>query len=433
MKKSRTSAGPRKGPVEAPAPPLVSVQVPLPMLVSLEALRQSFLDLCISAGQEVLTRALEEDRTALCGPKGQHDPERRAVRWGKTSSEVTLGGRRIELSRPRVRAVDGGELSLPWFEWAADRDPLNERTLEEVAVGVSMRNYARALEPTPEGVSERAVSKSAVSRRFVALTKAQLRTWLSRPLGDLDLRVVMIDGIDFQDRILLISLGIAADGSKHVLGLREGTTENAEVGRSLLRDLIDRGLPSDRAMLFVIDGGKGIHKAIRETYGRLAKIQRCQVHKKRNVLGHLPEELKPSIGRMLDQAYLKTEKAKLAQRQLRQLISSLAETYPSAAASVEEGLAETLTLRGLGIDGALYRSLRSTNAIENLHRSVRKYTHNVTRWRNGSMVHRWVAMALTEAEEHFHRVKGHQSMRDLIAKLDEHQRALELDNEGAVA
>ncbi len=432
MKKSRTSAGPRKVP-EEPPPPLVSVQVPLPMLVSLEALRQSFLDLCIAAGQEVLTRAMEEDRTALCGPRGQHDRQRQAVRWGKSSSEVTLGGRRIPISRPRVRAVDGGELALPWFDWAVDRDPLHQRTLEEIAVGVSMRNYARALEPTPEGVSERAVSKSAVSRRFVALTQAQLRTWLSRPLGDLDLRVVMIDGIDFQDRILLISLGIAADGTKHVLGLREGTTENATVGRSLLRDLIDRGLPSDRAMLFVIDGGKGIHKAITETYGRLALIQRCQVHKKKNVLGHLPEELQPSVGRMLDQAYRKTECPKLAQRQLQQLVSSLEQTYPSAAASVEEGLEETLTLRRLGVAGALYLTLRSTNPIENLNRLVRDYTRTVTRWRNGLMVHRWVAMGLVEAKKKFRRIQGHRSMKDLIARLDEHQRALELDNEEAVA
>jgi transposase-like protein len=403
------------------------------MLVSLEALRQSFFDLCIAAGQEVLSRALEEDRTALCGPKGQHDAQRQAVRWGKTSSEVTLGGRRVTISRPRVRAVDGGELSLPWFDWAADRDPLNERTLEQVAVGVSTRHYARSLEPTPEGLSQRAVSKSAVSRRFVALTKAQLRTWLSRPLSDLDLRVVIIDGIDFQDRILLISLGIAADGSKHVLGLREGATENATVGRSLLRDLIDRGLPSDQAMLFVIDGGKGIHKAITETYGRLALIQRCQVHKKRNVLGHLPEELKPSVGRMLNQAYRDTDSAKLAQRQLQQLASSLEQTYPSAAASVEEGLEETLTVLALGVDKQLYRSLRSTNPIENLNRLVRKYTSNVTRWRNGLMVQRWVAMGLVEAEKNFRRLTGHRFMRDLIAKLDEHQRALELDNEEAVA
>ncbi len=429
MKKSRTSRHLK----EAPKAPTVSVQVPLPMLLSLEMARQSFLDVCISAGLEVLARGMEEDRTAQCGAKGAHDSERKAVRWGKTSSEVTLGGRRIPISRPRVRGVAGGEQTLPWFKWATDRDPMNLRTLEEVAIGVSMRNYARALETLPPDVAERSVTKSSVSRRFVALTKVKLRQWLSRPLGDWDLRVVMIDGVYFKDRILLICLGIEADGSKHVLGLREGTTENATLCRSLLRDLIERGLPSDKAMLFVIDGGKGIHKAIVETYGRLAKIQRCQVHKKRNILEHLPEERHATVSRLINQAYLDTEDADLALRQLQQLASSFEKTYPSATASVLEGLDETLTLKGLGIHGVLYKSLRSTNAIENLNGTVGFHTRNVKRWRNGLMIQRWVAMALTEAEKKFRRIRGFGAMGHLVAALDEHQREIELDNEEAIA
>lgn len=431
MKKSRTSARLKK----APEPPLVPVQIPLPMLVSLQAVQESFLDLCILVGQEVLARGMEENRTALCGEKGQHDQDRQAVRWGMTASEVTLGGRRIPIVRPRVRGIDGGERSLPWFEWATDRDPLDAHTLEKISVGVSTRKYARSLEPTPSGVTERSVSKSAVSRRFVALTTVQLREWLSRPLSDWDLRVVMIDGISFKDRILLICLGLEADGTKHVLGLREGTTENATVCRSLLRDLIARGLPADRSMLFVIDGGKGIHKAITETYGRLAVIQRCQVHKKRNVLSHLPEEQHPSVSRVLDQAYLRTRKEKLARRQLKQLAQSLEQSYPSAAASLWEGLDETLTLLRLDLDvhGSLYLTLRSTNPIENLNGSVAHYTRNVKRWRNGLMVQRWVATALSEAEKKFRRVRGFREMEDLIVALGEHQRQIELDNEEAVA
>lgn len=429
MKKSRTSTHLK----EVPEPPLVSVQIPLPMLVGLQLAQQSFLDLCILAGQEVLTRGMEDDRTVLCGEKGQHDDERQATRWGKTSSEVTLGGRRVCIPRPRVRGVQGGEKSLPWFQWAADRDPLDARTLEEVAIGVSMRSYARALEPTPAGVEQRAVSKSAVSRRFVALTKAQLRQWLSRPLSDCDLRVVMIDGIHFKDRILLIALGIEANGTKHVLGLREGTTENATVCRSLLRELIERGFPSDRAMLFVVDGGKGIHKAIVETYGRLAVIQRCQIHKKRNILDHLPEERHATISRMLNQIYLETDSAKLAQRQLERLASSLEHSDPGAAASVREGLEETLTLQRLEVRGALYLTLRSTNPIENLNGSVVRHTRNVKRWRDGLMVQRWVAMALLESEKRFRRIRGFQTMQHLVARLDEHQRLLELDNVKAIA
>lgn len=338
---------------------LVPVQVPLPMLIALRAAQQSFVDLCILAGQEVLRGAMEADRAALCGPRGKHDKQRRAHRWGSAPSEVTLGGRRVSFERPRVRSVDGEELSLPWFEWASDRDPLDERTLEQIAVGVSTRNYARTLEQLPPGMSERSVAKSSVSRRFVALSAAQLRTWLARPLGDLDLRVVMIDGIVFADRILLIALGIAADGMKRVLGLREGTTENATVCRGLLRDLIGRGLPADRALLFVIDGGKGIRKAIAETFGRLALVQRCQVHKKRNVLEHLSEERQPNTGRILNDVYLQTKTIELAQRRLAQLASSLEEEFPSAASSIREGLEETLTLRKLGIMYKLVAALDS--------------------------------------------------------------------------
>lgn len=429
MKKTRTTSQLKK----APEPAMVSVQIPLPMLWSLELARQSFLDLCIAAGQEVLAQGMEEDRRALCGAKGEHNSQRQAVRWGRTSSEVTLGGRRIAISRPRVRGVEGTEQPLAWFQWANGRDPLDARTLEEVAIGVSMRNYSRALEPTPAGVRERAVSKSAVSRRFVALTKTQLRQWLSRPVSDWNLRVVMIDGIHFKDRILLIALGIEADGTKHVLGLREGTTENATVCRSLLRDLIERGLPSDRSMLFVIDGGTGIHKAIFDTYGRLALIQRCQVHKKRNILEHLPEERHATISRLLDQIYLETESWKLAQRQLEGLACSLEQSYPSAAASVREGLDETLTLQRLEVREALYLTLRSTNPIENLNGSVAVSTRNVKRWRDGQMIQRWVAMALVEAEKKFRRIRGFQSMQHLVARLDEHQRLLELDKMEAIA
>ncbi len=369
----------------------------------------------------------------MCGPKGRHEPGRRAVRWGETASEITLGGRRIAVHRPRARAVGGGELRLPWFEWAGERDPLNEQTLAEVLAGVSMRDYARVLEPTPASIEQRAVSKSAVSRRFIALTTEQLREWLARPLGELDLRVVMIDGIDFGDRILLIALGVTTEGTKTVLGLREGTTENATVCRGLLRDLIDRGLAADRALLFVIDGGKGLRKAIATTFGRLAHVQRCQVHKKRNVLEHLPQERRPQVGRVIDQAYLDTTSFDLARRQLEQLAVSLEATHPGAAASVREGLEETLTLHRLGVSGPLYRTLRSTNSIENLNGSVAHHTRNVHRWRNGLMVQRWVAMALVEAEKHFRRVRGFQGMDHLVDALNSHQHLLELDNEVAVA
>jgi transposase-like protein len=311
----------------------------------------------------VLRTMMEQDRERLCGPKHVPDPARRAYRGGSVPGEVTLGGRRILVHRLRVRSVDGHELALPSFAYAAHRDPLDVRTLEAIAIGVTTRKYRRALDPLPAGRRERAVSKSSVSRRFVALTRAQLATWLARPLDDLAIRVLLIDGLHFRDHVVLLALGVDSQGQKHVLALREGTTENATVCKALLTDLRDRGLDLDQAILFVIDGGSGLRKAIRETSGTTAIVQRCQVHERRHVLEHLPEPMRPRVRRVLDEAYGLADVA-LARRRLLQLAAALEHTHPGAAASLREGLDETLTLQRLGVTGALYRTLRSTNAIE---------------------------------------------------------------------
>lgn len=395
----------------------VPVQIALPLLETLVDAEQAFFGLCVDAGREVLWALMEEDRKALCGPKGQHDPERRASRGGSTQSPVTLGGRRIPIQRLRARSVEGEELALPSYRWAADRDPLDQRTLEAIAVGVSTRHYARSLEALRSGEPERAISASAVSRRFVALSEQQLREWLAQPLEALDLRIVMIDGKVFQEHCVLIALGIAADGKKHVLSVQEGTTENARVAKALLRDLIGRGLRSDRALLFVIDGSKALRKAIRETFGRLGVVHRCHEHKRRNVLGHLPGHLHASVGRALRQAWDATD-APLAQRQLERLARSLEGEHPGAAASLREGLEETLTLQRLGLQGALYRTLRTANPIENLNGLVSSYTRNVKRWRDGRMILRWVSAGLLEAQKHFRRIVGYKDLPKLLHALD---------------
>ena len=275
--------------------PRVEVQLPLPVLSGLRAVRDGFFELCVRVGEQALAALMEQDRTDLCGPKWARDRSRRAVRGGSTASEITLGGRRMQVRRLRATAVEGGELPLPSFLWAAERDPLNEQTWRAIAAGVSTRKYAASLDPVPATVTERATSRSAVSRRFVALSQQQLTRCLSRPLGDLELRVVMIDGIDFHDHMVLIALGIDTQGRKHVLGVREGATENSAVAGALLGDLVDRGLAVERPLLFVIDGAKALRTAIRRVWGALGVVHRCQVHKVRNVLEHLPEELRPSV------------------------------------------------------------------------------------------------------------------------------------------
>jgi len=397
-----------------------TVQIPLPLLSALEDAESAFFGVCVETGKQVLAVMMEHDRIALCGPAGRHDSGRRAVRAGSTKSAVVLGGRRIDMRRPRVRSVADRELRLPSFEAASHEDPLGRHTLEAIASGVAMRRYARSLEPLPASAVDRSTSRSAVSRRFVALTQKRLAETFSKPLEDLDLRVVMVDGIAFRDHCVLLALGIATDGTKHVLGLWEGTTENSTVAKALLRNLIERGLPTDRALLFVLDGSKALRKAARDVFGKLALVQRCQFHKERNVLEQLPQAMRPSVRRAMHQAW-QSSGAELARRQLERLATSLEGEHPGAAASLREGMEETLTLLTLGVDGALYKTLRSTNPIENLNGSVADYTKNVKRWRGGGMILRWVGAALVEASRGFRKIRGHRQLSHLVLALRQHE------------
>jgi transposase-like protein len=381
----------------------MAVEIPLPLLGAFANIEKSFFELCIDSGQQVLQAMMEQDREDLCGPRWKRDPDRSAGRGGTTKSEVTLGGRRIAIKRPRVRSKEGEEVELPSFVFAADRDPLDHHALNAVACGISSRKYARSLDPLPEEIEDRSTSKSSVSRRYVAMTTKQMTSWLTMPLGDRHFPIIMIDGIHLGDHLVLIALGIDFEGKKQVLGLREGDTENGQVVRSLLRDLLDRGLEQERARLFVIDGAKALTSVIQKTFGPLAEIQRCQIHKRRNILGHLPDRLHESVKAILKEAWSLCD-AKVAKRRLERLASSLEADHPGAAASIKEGLDHTLTLQRLGLGGLLYKKLRTTNAIENLNSGIVTYTRNVKRWQGGSMVVRWVSAAIVYAEKKFGRV-----------------------------
>ena len=397
--------------------PAAQVQLSLNVQGVLRDVQQAFYGLCVNAGKQVLAAMMEADRVALCGAKNVPDAGRKAVRGGTTPSGVVLGGQRIAIKKPRARSLEHGELELPTFVWAADTDPLDRATVMSMAAGVSTRRYAGTLDKLPEPEQPLSVSKSAVSRRWVALSQAQLHEWLSGSLGQLDLPVVMIDGIHFGERVILVALGIDAQGNKHVLGLREGSTEATRVVRSLLSDLVDRGLDADRARLWVIDGGKALRKAIVECFGALALIQRCQEHKRRNVIEHLPLELQASVGRALRDAW-DGDNAELAKRQLQRLAASLHAKHPGAAASLCEGLEDTLTVQSLRITGALYRTLRTTNPIENLNGSIAHFTRNVKRWKDGQMTLRWIAGALSDAKQRFRKLRGNRDMSVLLAALN---------------
>ena len=410
---------------------VVPVSVP-PLAAVLSDVKSAFFGLCVQTGKEVLAAMMEAERVQVCGPKGRPDPDRRAGRGGHTRSWVTLGGRRVPIRRPRARAVAGEEISLASFGWAAGADPLNQATLAAIAAGVSTRRYRTTLDALPARDAQCSVSRSAVSRRFVALSAMRLGEWLSRELSELDLAVILVDGIHFRDRVVLIALGIDTKGEKHVLGLREGSTENATVVRALLADLVDRKLDPERPRLWAIDGAKALRRAIRDLFGEAALVQRCQVHKLRNVLEHLPKQVRQSVRRAMRDAWGGRD-AELALRQLERLARSLARGHPGAAGSLREGMEETLTVQRLGIDGALARTLRTTNPIENLNGAVAHHTRNVRRWRDGQMLLRWIGAALHEVTRGFRRVRGHRDLPKLCAALQSHYAARTVSAERKVA
>ncbi len=381
--------------------------------------REALYETVIGAGLACVDEALEAERVALCGARYEHAVDRKALRAGHAGSSLVLGGRRVAVNRPRARSVEGRELHLPsWREWSA-RDPLDERALEQMVLGVSTRRYARSLEPLPEAVTVRGVSKSAVSERFVYGTERKLAALMSRDLRELRVVALLIDGVHFGEHLVLAAVGVDERGDKHALGLREGATENTAAVRALLADLVERGLATDRSLLIVIDGAKALHKAVVEVFGAHALIQRCREHKKRNVTDALPERLRAAVRSAMNQAY-GTRDTKRAQRLLDNLARRLEHQHPGAAASLREGLEETLTVMRLGLPGNLERVLSSTNLIENLFSRVREIGRRVRRWQSGTMVLRWTAAGVLEAERGFRKLAGYRAMPILAAALRAH-------------
>ena len=386
----------------------------LPLVDLLVDTKTELLELALRSGLKVFTALLEEDRKVICGPRYAHEPDRPASRAGTVRSEVVLGGRKVAIRRPRARTAKG-EVPLPTFQAMAKTDPLDRRVVEQMLVGVATRQYARSLEPLPADTQSRGTSKSSVSRRFVAKTAAQLAAWQSTPLDTLALVGLLLDGVHIGDHCLIVALGIAADGQKHALGLWEGSTENATLCQSLLANLQSRGLRTDRSLLVILDGSKALRKAVQATFGQAALVQRCQLHKLRNVMDHLPERQRPWVQAIMRRAY--RSDVPTARRLLQDLARRLDDEHPSAAESVREGLDETLTVVGLDLSERLQRSLTTTNAAESLISRTRHVKRNVKRWRGGKMMLRWVAAGVLEAVKGFRRLKGHRDMPTLVAKL----------------
>jgi putative transposase len=381
--------------------------------------KEGLLALSVGVGLGVLAELMEEEVVEVVGVKGKHDAERVAVRHGHESGEVTLGGRRVAVERPRVRSADGrAELPLQTYAHFADRDPLTKAVLERMLAGVSTRRYRRTQEPVGSQVEQtaRSTSRSAVSRTFVERTRRSLSELMGRRLDDVRLAVMMIDGLELQGRTNVVALGITTEGAKIPLGLWEGSTENATVATALLSDLVERGLDPEQGILFVIDGAKALRKAIRNVFGD-APVQRCLRHKERNVTDHLPERERPAVKQRLRRAWALDDHAR-ALDQLQRLARELDRSYPGAAGSLREGMEETLTLTRLGVSGSLKRTLESTNPCESMIEIVRRTQRNVKRWSSGEMALRWTAAGMLEAERQFRKIIGYRDLATLVVAIE---------------
>jgi transposase-like protein len=403
---------------ESPLP--AKIQEALGELVG--AAREGLLALSVGVGLGVVHELMELEVDEVVGPKGKHNPDRTASRHGHGDGSMTLGGRRVTVSRPRMRSVnDEHELPVKSYEHFADRDPLTRAVMDRMLAGVSTRKFAGVGEPVGADVEESSssTSKSTVSELFVERTRTALGELMGRRLEDVRLAVMMLDGLQIADRTHVVALGISTEGVKIPLGLWEGSTENATLVRALLADLVDRGLSPEQAILFVIDGGKALHRAIKDVFGEHALVHRCHRHKERNVCDLLPEREREAVrGRMRTAWALK--EPELAKQRLELLASELDQRWPDAAGSLREGMDDTLTLMRLGISGQLAKTLSSTNPCESMIEIVRHLQRNVKRWRDGDMRKRWTAAGMLVAEQQFRRIIGYKDLAKLVIAIERH-------------
>jgi len=372
----------------------------------------------VEMGLRIAGKLLEDEVDRLCGQRYVRQEDRQANRYGRQSGVVTLAGQKLSIQRPRVRSVDGcHELPLEMYDLLQRSDAMPEACLKRMVRGVSCRDYEGVVDMAREGFG---VKKSSVSRNFVRATAEVVEELAGRRFDGLRFPVIFIDGVEYAGERMIVALGMDANGKKHVLGLRQGATENAEVVCSLLEELRERGVATDQPTLFVLDGAKALYAAVQRVWGRNALVQRCQIHKRRNIKAHLADEHHAELDRRLDEAWYTTDHA-IAVSKLRATAAWLAKISPDAAGSLREGLDETVMVIRLGVPDVLRRTLSSTNPIESALDVVRTLTNRVKRWREGDMRLRWCSAGLLRAEEKFNRVKGYKAIPQLTAALDAHR------------
>jgi putative transposase len=393
----------------------------LAMTDIISSAKEGLLAMSVVVGLRVMAELLEAELVAKVGPKHAKQPGRAARRHGSAPGSVVLGGRRVPVDRPRARTVDGREVTLDTYAAFATDDLLGQVVLERMLAGLATRRHRAAGEPVGAAVQAeaRATSKSAVSRRFVAQTSRALQELLGRDLSDLKVAVLMVDGITVAEHCCVVALAILADGTKLPVGLWLGSTENTTVVTHLLADLVDRGLDASGGLLVVLDGAKALARAVRKVFGQAALIQRCTIHKRRNVSDHLPEVERSRVDAKLARAFADPD-PDAGLRAARELARALQDRHPGAAASLREGLEEMFTVHRLGLSQRLARTLTSTNPVESMISIARTTMRNVKRWKDGQMVCRWTAAGMLNAARSFRRVKGCKDMPTLVIALARH-------------
>lgn len=409
-KGNRTTKG--AGPVET----YDALQLTLDRNEVLRQMQEGLHQMGVSVGLEIAAMLMQDEVRRLCGERYEHQRSRGATRHGHQQGVITMAGQKMAIEKPRVRSTrNGGELALEVYGMARREEAMPAAVLARMVRGVSCRDYEGVIETAANGFG---VKRSSVSRAFKTASAKKIGEMHERRLDDTRFPVIFIDGIDWVDTTMIVALGISQDGSKRVLGFREGATENGEVCKTLLEDLIERGIDLAQPALLVIDGSKALRKAIAKVWGSVALIQRCRVHKRRNIQAHVADRLWPDVVRMLDKAWAEPSYER-ALKQLNTLAGYLDRIAPDAASSLREGLEETLTVTRLKIDPALGVHLVTTNPIESAFSCVRKLTKRVKRWRGATMKHRWCATGLLDAERRFRRIKGYTSMPQLLKALDQ--------------
>ncbi len=393
----------------------------------MNSLKVEIRSLAVSAGTVMIEAIMDSESEQLAGKRYSRKTD--IDRWGTESGYVLLGGQKVRVRRPRLRKKDKEEVSLTSYEQFQNEGQRTESVFNRLVAGVSSRNYAKTVEEFGNGYG---ISKSVISRKVVEATAGKLKELSERDLSKLDVCVLVLDGIHVEETVQIVALGVETSGKKHILGMRQGATENSIVCKELLEDIQTRGLQTDGPMLVLLDGAKALRSAVEETFGDRAIVQRCQLHKRRNVLKYLPKRYHPEYDRKISTAYgmrLHDD----ARKELDSIIRELDRLNESAANSLREGLEETLTVHQLKLPDILRKHFFSTNLIESAFSQGVSVMHNVKRWRNSSQIQRYTATALLEAEKKFRKITGFKSMSVLVSALDEEYRRRTLDTKQLAA